>query len=214
MISFYDMLDFSRNWALGIATVVELGDATRNHLEVVGIWSAELAKRIGMDEVDAGWLGVAATLHDVGKGAIPRELWLKNGPFLDQEREYIKAHTEFGVTMLERIEDFGRAFVPVALLKKAQEIAQYHHENWDGSGYPRGLSGDNIPLSARIVKIADVADALLSKRPYKPAWSLADTERELREKSGSEFDPHLVAHFLKGGLESWLELSSCSSRAR
>lgn len=214
MISFYDLLDFSRNWALGISTVAELGNATRRHLETVGVWSAKLAERIGMDEIDAGWLGVAAILHDVGKGAIPRELWLKNGPFLDQEREYIKAHAEFGVTVLERIEDLGRTFVSASLLEKAREIALCHHENWNGTGYPRGLLGEEIPLAARIVKVVDVADALLSKRPYKPAWSLNDTERELREKSGSEFDPHLVAHFLKGGLEPWLKLSSCSLQVR
>lgn len=202
-----DLLMFSRNWALGIATVAELGDATRNHLETVGVWSAELAKRIGMDEVDAGWLGVAAILHDIGKAIIPKEIWLKPSSFLEQEREYVKAHTDFGVTVLERIEDWGRTVVPAALLQTAKEIAGNHHENWDGSGYPRGLSGENIPLSARIVKVADVADALLSKRPYKPAWSRSDTERELREKSGLEFDPQLVNAFLEGGLSKWVDLS-------
>ena len=192
---------------LGIAMVAEMEGAARTHLETVGQWSAELAKRIGMDEVDAERLGIAAILHDIGKAMIPREIWLKPAPLLDQEREFTKAHTEFGVTVLERIEDLGRTFVPVSLLQTAKEIAWSHHENWDGSGYPRGLSGDAIPLSARIVKVADVADALLSKRPYKAAWSLAETERELREKSGKDFDPHLIAHFLKGGLEPWVDLS-------
>ena len=214
MMDFYDLLGFSRNWALGIATVAELGDATRNHLETVGLWSAELAKRIGMDEAEAEWLGVAAILHDVGKGTIPRELWLKPAPFLEQEKVYIKSHAEFGKVVLERIEEWGQSFVSVALLQAAKEIALSHHENWDGSGYPRGLSGEEIPLAARIVKVADVADALLSKRPYKAAWSLTETERELRENSGTEFDPDLVAVFLKGGLKLWQDLSSCSSLVR
>ncbi len=205
MLNFQDSIELSRNWALSIATVAELGDATQRHLETVSLWSAELAKCIGMEEEESEHLGVAAILHDIGKGTIAREIWLKPGPFLDQEREFAKAHALFGAMILERIEGWGRIFVPVPLHRAAKEIAMNHHENWNGTGYPRGLSGDDIPLCARIVKVVDVADALLSKRPYKGAWSVAEAEHELQEKAGIEFDPHLVAVFLKGGLAPWLD---------
>ncbi len=210
-----DLLDFSKNWAMSMATLVEMNDgSTRRHLETVGLWSAHLAKLAGLEPIKADWLGVAAILHDIGKGAIPRELWLKPSAFLDQEREYAKAHTEFGKLILERVEEWGHSFVPMPILSMAKEIAWAHHENWDGSGYPRGLSGDAIPWSAQIVRIADMTDALLSKRPYKNAWDVAEVENELRDKRGIFFSPILLDAFLQRGLNAWLDSSSFLPQAR
>ena len=210
-----DLLDFSRNWAMSIATIAELDNSsTKRHLETVSYWSAELAKQSGMEETKAEWLGIASILHDLGKGAIPRELWLKPSDFLDQEREFAKAHTEFGKVILERIEEWGHSFVPTPVLKMAKNIAWAHHENWDGSGYPRGLVGDAIPFEAQIVKIADVADALLSKRPYKNAWTPVEVEEELRSKRGIFFSPKLLDIFLQGGLRPWLDSFSFLSQVQ
>lgn len=209
-----DLLDFSKNWAMSMATLAELNDGSRRHLETVGLWSAHLAKIVGMESNQADWLGVAAILHDIGKGAIPRELWLKPSAFLEQEREYAKAHTEFGKGILERVEEWGHMFVPAPILAMAKEIAWAHHENWDGSGYPRGLSGDEIPWAAQIVRITDMTDALLSKRPYKNAWDVAEVENELRDKRGIFFSPILLDAFLQRGLNAWLDSSSFLPQAR
>ncbi len=127
----------------------------------------------------------AAPMHDVGKIGIADSILLKPGKLDADEWEIMKQHTVFGAKILGNCEDDP-------MLKMAEVIALTHHEKWDGSGYPQGLVGDAIPLEGRIVAIADVMDALLSKRPYKAAWSLEDTLKYMDESAGQHFDPALI----------------------
>jgi putative two-component system response regulator len=128
-------------------------------------------------------------MHDVGKIGIPDAILLKPGKFEPHEWEIMKTHTTIGAEILEN-DDF-------ALLRLAREIALTHHEKWDGSGYPRGLSGEAIAQSGRIVAVADVFDALTSTRPYKKAWAVDDAVAYLRDNAGSHFDPEVVEHFMR-----------------
>lgn len=132
-------------------------------------------------------------LHDIGKSKIPYEIIHKDGKLTADERALMQTHTTYGVEILGEakkknscLEDF---------LTTAIDIAGHHHERWDGSGYPRGLSGAAIPLAGRLMCIADVYDALISKRPYKPAWRHEDACAEILSKSGSQFDPLLIEAF-------------------
>ncbi len=130
----------------------------------------------------------AAPMHDIGKIGIPDNILQKPGRLNADEWEVMKKHAEIGAEII------GESSHP--LFKTAREIALYHHEKWDGSGYPTGLSGEKIPLSARIVAVADVFDALTSERPYKKAWSVDEALEFLYENQGSHFDPQLVDLFL------------------
>lgn len=135
----------------------------------------------------------SAKLHDLGKIAIPDTILLKNGRLTEGEFNRIKEHTVHGEELLS---EFSRR-MDDSFLNTARDIAYSHHEKWDGSGYPQGLKGDNIPLSARIVAIADVYDALTSTRPYKKAFSPQEARDIVIEESGTHFDPHLVRVFLR-----------------
>ena len=135
----------------------------------------------------------SAALHDVGKVGIPDSILLKPGKLTGDEYEVMKTHTLTGADLLRGLmDDFGE----YALIAMGAEVALCHHEWWDGSGYPRGLAGREIALAARIVAIADVYDALTSRRIYKAAWSQDDTMQMLRDKAGTQFDPDLVEVFL------------------
>ncbi len=131
----------------------------------------------------------AAPMHDVGKIGVPDNILLKPGKLDAEEWELMKKHAEFGMEIIGEEES--------PLLKMSGIIALSHHEKWDGSGYPNGLAGEDIPLEGRIVAIADVFDALTSERPYKKAWSVDDAVNFIKENSGSHFDPDLVPLFLK-----------------
>ena len=130
----------------------------------------------------------AAVLHDVGKIGVPDRVLLKPGPLDDEEWAIMQTHAEIGASMLSGSSS--------PLVRLGEEIARTHHERWDGSGYPSGLRGEAIPLSGRIVAICDVFDALRSRRPYKPPWSLDDTIAELSRQRGRHFDPRLLDLFL------------------
>jgi putative two-component system response regulator len=163
-------------------------DATGQHTQRVGKLSALIAGAVGQPKSEVELLRVAATLHDVGKIGIPDQILLKPGRLTSEEFDLIKSHTTIGGTILGDSK--------FALLDMAREIALSHHERWDGTGYPRGLKGEVIPLSGRIVTIADVFDALTHDRPYKRAWSLEEAVVEVKKLSGHQFDPHLVDVFL------------------
>lgn len=136
----------------------------------------------------------AAALHDVGKVGIPDSILLKPGKLTDDEFNIMKSHTIIGADLLRGLmRDFGQQSVIVM----GAEVAMSHHERWDGTGYPSGLAGDEIPLAARIVSICDVYDALTSRRVYKEAWDHEETFKVIREGSGTQFDPRLVAIFMK-----------------
>ena len=131
----------------------------------------------------------AAPMHDVGKIGIPDNVLLKPGKLDPEEWELMKAHTTIGARILD-----GANSEPLLL---AREIALSHHEKWDGSGYPHGLSGNDIHLGGRIVALADVFDALTSERPYKKAWTVDAAIDLIRENKGRHFDPELVDIFEK-----------------
>jgi two-component system response regulator RpfG len=127
-------------------------------------------------------------MHDIGKIGIPDEILLKPGPFDESQWERMKRHTVIGHNILSNSDS--------RYMKMGAVIALNHHEKYDGSGYPSGLAGEEIPLVARIVAVADVFDALMSNRPYKKAWPLAKALRLLRDESGKHFDPQCVEAFL------------------
>lgn len=156
------------------------------HIMRMSQMSAALASRAGWDDADVELILNASPLHDVGKIGIPDGILLKPGPLTPDERKIMQEHPAMGADILggSRTE----------LLEMACEIALCHHEKWDGTGYPQGLAGTEIPQSARIVAIADVFDALTSHRPYKKAWSSSEAIEYIKKNAGSHFDPELVGH--------------------
>jgi response regulator RpfG family c-di-GMP phosphodiesterase len=141
----------------------------------------------------------AAQLHDVGKIGIPDAILLKPDKLTPAEFDVMKKHCELGLKVLSprAAQDKMQASCDMSmLLQMAREIAVSHHEKWDGSGYPAGLAGEQIPLVARIVAVADVFDALTSKRPYKPAFSLEKSQAIIAEGRGKHFDPQVADAFL------------------
>jgi len=160
---------------------------TGNHIIRMSLYCEVLARAAGLDAADQEKLLRAAPMHDVGKIGIPDRILCKLGKLTAEEWEIMKTHAEIGADLLSGSRS--------PLIQMAQAIAWTHHEKWDGSGYPRGLRGEDIPLAGRIVAVADVFDALTSVRPYKPAWPLSDAIAELRAGAGRHFDPRLVALF-------------------
>ncbi len=163
-------------------------DETYQHTERVGHIAARVALGLELPAGQVTLLRQAAPLHDVGKLAIPDRILLKPGKLTREEYDVMKTHAELGSRLL------ASGSSPV--LQMAAVIAATHHERWDGAGYPKGLSGEGIPLVGRIVAVADVFDALIHDRPYKVAWPLEQAIEEIARSSGSQFDPRVVAAFL------------------
>ena len=163
-------------------------DATGQHSKRVAEYCKMLARRVGFDEPYAEMLRVASPLHDVGKLAIPDRILLKRGQLSSAEFAVVKRHPWMGFQML------SNTGAPV--LDLAASIALTHHEKFDGSGYPYGLSGDDIPMEGRITAIADVFDALTSTRCYKPAYSVNESLYIMRAGRGKHFDPALLDLFM------------------
>jgi CHASE2 domain-containing sensor protein len=184
-----DHADAEREIAHRLGVAVEWRDAeTGVHIERMGRLCERLAREVGLSVVEAELLRHASALHDVGKVGIPDEIPLKPGKLDAAEWAHMKTHTTIGAAILSGSKS--------ALVQMAEQIARSHHERWDGTGYPDGLSGDEIPLPARICAVCDVFDALLSPRPYKDAWPLAEVIRELASQRGTHLDPALVDAFL------------------
>ena len=158
---------------------------TGNHIMRIGESAALLARAYGMDLPWVELLRQAAPMHDVGKIGIPDSILSKPGRLTEEERTVMNTHAQIGHDILQDAD-------PSPLLSLAAEIALHHHERWDGSGYPQGLAGEAIPLSARIVALCDVYDALRSPRPYKTAWPVEKAQAFIREQAGKHFDPQLV----------------------
>ncbi len=171
-----------------IARLSELRDnETGNHMRRVGIYARLLSKALGMPEKFCEEMELFAPMHDIGKVGISDTILLVNRPLTQQEYEEIKKHTLLGYTIVRDKEE----------LKTAADIILYHHERWDGKGYPYGLEGEAIPLSARITSVADVYDALRSKRPYKEEWPHEKAVQEIVKSSGHAFDPKIIQVFLQ-----------------
>jgi putative two-component system response regulator len=189
-------LEFSRYeivWRLAKAGQLRDGD-TGEHLYRVAMISKVIALHVGFSDTEADDLFYASALHDIGKIGIPDSILLKQGKLTDAEREQNEQHCVLGHRILSDDLD-----VPSArkarnpLLGAAAEIAMAHHERWDGDGYPNGISGTDIPHVARIVAVADVMDALCSVRPYKPAMNPGVALRQIKQSTGSHFDPSVVS---------------------
>jgi putative two-component system response regulator len=161
---------------------------TGEHIIRMSQYSKVLALAYGMSDYEAELIKQAAPMHDVGKIGIPDAILLKPGRLTSDEFEHMKQHAVIGAKIL--------ANSPSPLLQLAYILAIEHHEKWDGSGYPNGLKGEGISIEGRIVAVADVFDALTSKRPYKDAWSIDKTVNYLKEQAGQHFDPKLVDLFI------------------
>jgi putative nucleotidyltransferase with HDIG domain len=171
----------------GWARALELRDAeTEGHSRRVTDLTLQLARHMGLSDDDLVHIRRGAILHDIGKMAIPDRILLKPGPLTAEEWEIMRKHPTYAYEWL----------APIRYLRPALDIPHYHHERWDGSGYPRGLRGQQIPLSARIFAVVDVWDALCSDRPYRAAWPYEKVRAHLRQQSGVHFDPQIVEIFL------------------
>lgn len=176
----------AENWAV-VAELVD--DESGQHCFRVGRLAGLLAREIGCDEQLATQIEYAARLHDLGKIGISHALLLKPGRLSPSELAIVRTHTAIGAELLEGSTD------PV--LKLAAQIARHHHEWWNGNGYPDGLTGETVPLAARMVSLAEVYDALTHDRPYRRAWSHHEAVAEIVSQQGSQFDPQLAAAFLR-----------------
>jgi len=163
---------------------------TGEHIQRMAHYSAIIAKGLGLDEAAQSLILEAAPMHDVGKIGIPDYILLKPGKLTPEEFGIMKGHSAIGYELLK---ESGSE-----ILRTAAEIAINNNEKFDGSGYPKGIKGNDIPLFGRIVAVADVFDALTSERPYKKAWSLEDASMFLEEGRGTHFDPMCVEAFLAG----------------
>ncbi len=171
----------------GWSRAMDLRDKeTEGHTERVTAITVRLAKSLGIQGEELTHIRRGALLHDIGKMGIPDSILLKPGPLTDEEWGIMRRHPDYAYELIS----------PIAFLKPALDIPYCHHEKWDGSGYPRGLKGDQIPLSARLFAVADVWDALTSHRPYREAWPERQTLDYLRAQSGKHFDPRAVEVFL------------------
>ncbi len=172
----------------GWAKALEYHDEeTSGHSQRVTKMTVELAERVGVSGRELNHIRRGALLHDIGKMAVPESILLKNGSLSDDEWKVVKLHPTRARDLLKDI----------PFLKPALDIPYGHHERWDGSGYPEGLSKEDIPFAARIFAVVDVWDALTSDRPYRKAWAKEKTRDYIRKESGRLFDPQIVQVFLE-----------------
>jgi putative two-component system response regulator len=157
------------------------------HLERIKGYVQVLGRGLGLTQNEVQLISSACQLHDIGKAGLPEGLLLKQGQYSEAELNKIKSHTTIGAEILKNSNS--------ALLQAAETVALNHHERWDGSGYPNGLSGEQIPLSARLCALTDVFDALTTPRSYKKEISVEDALRLIAGASGSLFDPQIVQVF-------------------
>lgn len=169
---------------------------TEGHCQRVTAFTITMARSMGVDKGLLRHIARGAFLHDIGKMGIPDNILTKPGPLTPEEREIMRRHCEIGFSMLERI----------PFLKEAAEIVLSHQECYDGSGYPRGLKGEQIPLGARIFAVADTLDAMISDRPYRKAMPISAAREEIQRYSGRQFDPRVVQVFMSQPDRVWLAL--------
>jgi putative nucleotidyltransferase with HDIG domain len=152
------------------------------HNQRVAQLAVQLGREMNLSELDLTDLRHGALLHDIGKLSIPDHILTKTGKLTEEEYEIMKSHTLLGVAILR----------PMSFLRKASVIAESHHERWDGTGYPHGLRGNEIPFLARISAVAGVYDALISERSYKSAWSRVEVLAYIGQNAGKAYDPQVV----------------------
>jgi len=179
-----DMLEFAR---VLVTTLDGQDRYTHGHSERVAHFSVMVADDLGFTEEELQELILAAYLHDIGKVGIDREIIRKEGSLSPSEKIILRSHPQRGVKIVE----------PLGLSLLTQNVIRYHHESWNGSGYPNGLKEEQIPLAARIVRVADAYDAMISHRPYRLPYPKPRAIEELKNGKGKEFDPRVVDVFLK-----------------
>lgn len=174
----------------GWSRALDLRDReTEGHTQRVTEMVLDLAEKMGISDAEKMDLRRGALLHDIGKMGVPDSILLKTGSLTESEWEVMRQHPFYAFQMLS----------PIPYLKHALDIPYCHHERWDGSGYPRGLRGEEIPLPARLFAVVDVFDALTSNRPYRASWSPEKVYRYIQEQAGKQFDPNIVKIFLEAG---------------
>ena len=179
--------DAACNFA-ALALVMRAQDPyTQGHAQRVADYAEKLSRKLGLCRQEIEAIRLGALLHDIGKMAVPDRILHKHGPLTEAEKAIMRQHPLNAYNML----------YPIAYLRSALEIPVCHQEKWDGSGYPRGLRGEDIPLAARIFTVIDVWDALRSDRPYRKAWSVKKTIAYIEEQAGKSFDPRIVKTFVE-----------------
>jgi putative nucleotidyltransferase with HDIG domain len=194
------MQDLERSYDITLEAMgdaLDLRDAeTEGHSRRVTAYTTALAREMGLNAEELRIIARGAFLHDIGKIATPDRILLKPGKLDDDEMEIMREHCERGYTIVNKI----------PFLREASEIVYAHQESYDGTGYPRGLKGDEIPLGARIFAIADTLDAITSDRPYRKGRSFTEAREEITRCSGCQFDPAIVEVFLRIPALRWSEL--------
>jgi putative nucleotidyltransferase with HDIG domain len=169
-----------------LSNAVEARDAyTGKHAERVAAYGIEIARALGLPRPDSAEIEFGFLLHDIGKVAMPDAILYKPGPLTAEERALMARHPAIGAEIVDGIE----------FLAEAAEVVRSHHERWDGTGYPDGLAGEDIPVAARVFAVADVLDALTTDRPYRPCLPLAQARAMIVGESGRHFDPQVVEAF-------------------
>ena len=173
-----------------LSRAVEYRDSeTGAHTMRMSQYALHLSEAVGLSPIECEIMSIASSLHDIGKIGIPDSILQKPGKLTPEEWTIMKTHTTIGAELLSGSDS--------KFLQLGEKIALSHHEKWDGSGYPKGIKGEKIPLSGRICGLCDVFDALTSKRPYKKAWPANDALDEIKKGSGSHFDPAIVDCFFR-----------------
>jgi response regulator RpfG family c-di-GMP phosphodiesterase len=181
-----------------LGTAIDLRDhATAGHSWRVSGYSLEISAAMNVSEELRCNLARASHLHDIGKLGVPDRILLKPGPLTPQERDIMREHVTMGFDLLKRI----------PFLAAAADIVLCHHEHYDGNGYPRGISREEIPLGARIFSVADAFDAITSDRPYRSASTCVEARELISKQSGTQFDPEVVAAFLTIPLDRWQQIA-------
>ncbi|MBU1672211.1 MAG: GAF domain-containing protein [Actinobacteria bacterium] len=207
--SLYEDLEMSYfSTVKALARAIEVKDPyTYGHSERVTDYAISIARRLGLSEWDKRNVKYAAALHDIGKIGIARKILNKPGALSDEEFVHVKTHPQLGDSIIE----------PVTFLQAPREIILHHHERFDGKGYPDGVSGEDIPLGARILAVADSFEAMMSDRPYRVALPMLEAIRELEVNAGTQFDPEVVKAFvealLEGDIEKVSEVEEAPTRA-
>jgi putative two-component system response regulator len=173
-----------------LSLAVELRDQVAgSELSRMGSYCEDMARRLRLDQAICDCIGLAAQMHDIGKIGVSDGILLKDGPLTGAEREQMEKHTEIGRRILQGSDS--------PLMQLAETIAWTHHERFDGTGYPRGLAGEQIPIEGRIAAVADVFDSLTRARPYRPAVPFAEAMQTMAEGRGTHFDPEVLDAFLE-----------------
>ena len=185
------------NTLQALVTALDFRDnETQGHSYRVVEYALRVAEALSLDGADLTWVRWGAILHDVGKIGIPDSILLKPGKLTEAEWTVMKRHPEMGYRMLQHIE----------FLEPALDVVLCHQERWDGTGYPRGLAGEAIPLGARIFAVVDTFDAMTSDRPYRAALTIEAAREEIRKFGGTQFDPTVAAAFLSIDAARWREI--------